>query len=44
MRHSQIEAAERDFSRRVRALEEAGERSDVLFEPIAFGIIEVLEP
>jgi len=44
MRHSQIETAETDFTDRMRALELAAERSEVLSEPIAFGTLEVVNP
>jgi hypothetical protein len=44
MRHSQLESAESDFSRRERDLEMAAEKSDVLAEPIAYGVLEVVCP
>ncbi len=39
MRRSQIESAEADYARRIRELESAKERADIITEPVAYGIL-----
>ena len=43
MRQSQIAAAEADYERRVQELDAAMERTDIIAEPVAYGVIELLE-
>ncbi len=39
MRRSQIAAAEADFKRRTQELDSAMERADIIFKPVAYGMI-----
>ncbi len=39
MRRSQIASAEGDYARRIRDLDSAKERADIIFEPVAYGIL-----
>ena len=39
MRQSQIAAAEADYTRRIRELDGAMERADVVAEPVAYGVV-----
>ena len=39
MRRSQIASAEGDYARRIRNLDSAKERADIIFEPVAYGIL-----
>ena len=39
MRQSQIAAAEADCTRRIRELDGAMERADVVAEPVAYGVV-----
>ncbi len=39
MRRSQIAAAEADFKRRTQELDSAMERADIIFQPVAYGMI-----
>ena len=43
MRRSQIAAAEADYTRRIQELDTAMERADIVAEPVAYGVIELLE-
>ena len=42
MRQAQIDAAEADYARRIQDLDIAMERADVLADPVAYGVINVL--
>ena len=41
MRRSQIAAAEADYTRRLQDLGTATKRADIIFEPVAYGVIEL---
>ena len=43
MRQSQIATAESDYTRRIQELETAMEKADIIAEPVAYGVIELLE-
>ena len=43
MRRSQIATAEADYTRRIQELETAMEKADIIAEPVAYGVIELLE-
>ncbi len=43
MRRSQIAAAEADYERRIQELDTAMESADIIAEPVAYGLIELLE-
>ena len=43
MRRSQIATAEADYTRRIQELETAMEKVDIIAEPVAYGVIELLE-
>ena len=43
MRRSQITVAEADYARRIEELESAMERVDIIAEPVAYGVIDLLE-
>lgn len=43
MRESQIETAQRDYERRMTGLQQDGERTDIIGEVVAFGILQVEE-
>lgn len=42
MRQSQITTAEADFARRIQDLDIAMERADVIAEPVAYGVIQIV--
>ena len=42
MRQSQIVTAEADYARRIQELDIAMERADVVAEPVAYGVIQVI--
>ena len=41
MRQSQLESAEADYARRVRELDEVGQKADITAEPVAYGILNI---
>ena len=41
MRRAQLEAAQADFERRMRELDEAKDKADIDFEPVAYGLIHI---
>ena len=43
MRQAQIDAAEADYERRIQGLDNAVERTDILAEPVAYGILTIEE-
>ena len=43
MRRSQIATAEADYTRRIQELETAMDKADIIAEPVAYGVIELLE-
>ena len=43
MRQSQIDRTEADYARRIRDLDTALERADILAEPVAYGILNIGE-
>ena len=43
MRRSQIAAAEADYTRRIEELETAMGKADIISDPVAYGVIELLE-
>ena len=42
MRQSQIATAEANYTRRIQELETAMEKADIIAEPVAYGVIELL--
>ena len=43
MRQSQIDSAEADYGRRIKDLDRAMERADVIAEPVAYGVLKIEE-
>ena len=43
MRRSEIDTAQADYERRVRELEAAVEKADIIAEPVAYGVLSVEE-
>ena len=43
MRQSQLDSAEADYTRRIQDLDSAGERADIIAEPVAYGMIHILK-
>ena len=41
MRQSQLESAEADYARRVRELDDVGQKADITAEPVAYGVLKV---
>ncbi len=43
MKRSQIDSAEADYARRIQELASAMERADIIFEPVAYGVLTIEE-
>ena len=43
MRQSQIDSAEADYARRIKELDSAMEKADIIFEAVAYGVLKIKE-
>ena len=43
MRQSQIDSAEADYARRIKELDSAMEKADIIAEPVAYGVLNIEE-